>query len=58
MFARYDIGCALTTRDSPLANALKREGWQGTSGEGGWSVFARPTAPVVADRTVHRLESE
>ncbi len=58
MFARYDIGCALTTRDSPLANALERDGWQATSGEGGWSVFARPTASVVADRTVRRLESE
>ena len=59
MFARYDIGCVLTSRDSPLANALKREGWQATSGEGEWSVFARPTAPVLVDRaTVHRLESE
>jgi hypothetical protein len=57
LFAQYDIGCALTTHDSPLASALAREGWLATSGEG-WSVFARPAARVVADRATRRVESE
>jgi hypothetical protein len=57
LFARYDIGCALTTHDSPLAIALVREGWTARSGEG-WSVFARPAARLVADHARLRLESE
>jgi hypothetical protein len=57
MFARYDIGCALTTHDSPLANALMHEGWVATSGEG-WSVFARPAPPVMAVHATSRPESE
>jgi hypothetical protein len=57
LFARYDIGCALTTHDSPLAIALAREGWRATSGEG-WSVFARPAGRVVAERATPRQESE
>ena len=58
LFARYDIGCALTTRESPLARALARDGWRESSGEGSWALFARPAAALVAIRSAVRLEPE
>jgi hypothetical protein len=42
IFARYDIGCALTLSGSPLAARLERDGWLRDSGGGSWAVFTRP----------------
>jgi hypothetical protein len=47
MFARYDIGCALTVSGSPLAAHLTQDGWHGRSGTGTWVVFTRPVAPSI-----------
>jgi hypothetical protein len=58
MFARYDIACALTTLESPLAVALARDGWQETSGAGSWAIFARPPVTAVADRSSGALEPQ
>lgn len=57
VFARYDIGCALTVEGSPLAASLERDGWLKSSGEGVWAVFSRP-APALLVRAGNRAESE
>lgn len=58
MFARYDIGCALTVTGSPLATHLERDGWRAESGEGSWAVFTRPATASVLVRAGGRMESE
>jgi hypothetical protein len=44
VFTRFDIGCALTVEDSPLAAHLLRDGWRRLSGDGSWALFSRPDA--------------
>jgi predicted RNA binding protein YcfA (HicA-like mRNA interferase family) len=58
IFARYDIGCALTTSGSPLAAHLERDGWQRKSGAGSWVVFTRPAASELVAVPANRTESE
>jgi hypothetical protein len=59
LFARYDIGCALTPKESTLATRLARDGWRASSGDGSWAVYAKPPAPAtVADRAARPLEAE
>ena len=40
MFRRYGIRCALTPEGSPLAERLKRDGWQENAAGAGWRVYA------------------
>jgi hypothetical protein len=58
IFARYDIGCALTTSGSPLAAHLERDGWQRKSGAGSWAVFTRPAASALVAVAANGTESE
>jgi hypothetical protein len=41
LFARYDIGCALTPSTSPLAQSLARDGWSAMDAGEGWAVFSK-----------------
>jgi hypothetical protein len=58
LFARYDIGCALTVSGSPLATHLERDGWARESGAGSWAVFTRPAAARFLAAAAGRTESE
>jgi hypothetical protein len=58
IFARYDIGCALTTTGSPLATHLERDGWLRQSGAGSWALFARPPAGALVAIAASRTESQ
>jgi hypothetical protein len=41
LFARYDIGCALTPVASPLAQSLGRDGWSAMQAGEGWAVYSK-----------------
>jgi hypothetical protein len=58
VFARYDIGCALTVQGSPLAASLRQRGWGATSGEGTWVLFQRPDSTALLVRSDARAGSE
>jgi hypothetical protein len=45
LFARYDIGCALTPTASPLAQSLARDGWSAMPAGDGWEVFRKARVP-------------
>jgi hypothetical protein len=42
LFTRYDIGCSLSLQTSPLAQALRRDGWFEADAGGSWRVYHRP----------------
>ena len=42
LFNRYDIGCSLSVRGSPLAQSLRRDGWHESDAGAAWSVYQRP----------------
>jgi hypothetical protein len=42
LFARYDIGCALSAAGTPLAHSLERDGWSPLDAGGGWRVYQKP----------------
>jgi hypothetical protein len=42
LFERYDIGCALSAANSPLAHSLERDGWAAIDAGEGWRVYQKP----------------